>query len=272
MFGLLRVVTKSPVFSLDSNWLFNQPEKYPFVKWLDRIFLNFPEAVFANGLAENGGPYTIPEVTMKKIVNVGLIPSYTPLEPSAKREIRAELGLTEAQKLIFIYIGSGTTLRRDFHDKCLDLVDALADKYGETAKVLFVQYEGPDKAILLPESRSLLQGDQFYKYLASADLVFQHQGLGTLEQAISAQVPVIANVNNPAPDEKYNAHAWEVAPFEKAGLCKMHYYNDENSDILESIDRLLASEAGTEMKTAQKSQFSKGEESLLNHIRQFVQG
>ena len=254
------------VASLDSNWLFDQPDKYPCIAWIDQIFLNFPKQVYLNGLKENGGNFSIPSEIRNKIFNVGLIPSYDAPSQKSIEEVRKELEIAADQKLIFAYIGSGTTSRSDFYDKCIAIFDGVCESDNKV-KILFVQYSGSEKKWLLPQSRDALSGDRFYNYLAAADLVFQHQGLGTLEQAISASVPVIANVNKPDPSETCNAHAWEVEPFQRAGLCKMHYYTDENSAIINSIQELLFSgKAIDKMSLSQSHQFNHGEEKLYEKI------
>lgn len=262
-------LNKPFVASLDSNWLFDQPDKYPYVGWADQIFLNFPEQVYENGLRENGGNFFINDDVKEKIFNVGLIPSYDVPSQESIEKVRKELEIKAGQKLIFAYIGSGTTSRKDFYDKCIAVFDGVSEA-DDKIKILFVQYSGPQKNWLLPQSKDSLSSDKFYNYLAAADLVFQHQGLGTLEQAISASVPVIANVNKPDPTEICNAHAWEVTPFEKAGLCKMHYFTDDNSDIIKSIEGLLYSDAGANMAKEQRANHSKGEEKIYEKIRGII--
>jgi len=265
--------TKAPknkpfVVSLDSNWLFNQPEQFPFISWLDKIYLNFPQDVYENGLISGGGQYFIPKDVSDRILPIGLIPSYKPLDEVEKEKVRNQLGLQLDQKLIFTYVGSSVTYRKDFYQKYLTVFDTLYKQFPEI-KVVFLSGEEPNRP-WIHKTGGQASSDNFYKFLASADLVFQHQGLGTLEQAISAQVPVIANVLRPDEHEKTHTHAWEVEPFVRAGLCKMHYYDDETNKIIESIKSLLFSDSRKNMIQTQKKHYSRGEETMLDDIKKLV--
>lgn len=260
-------INKPIVATLDSNWLFNQPEKYSIIKWADHYFLNFPQIVFENGLVKNGGRYQIPTGIMSRIVNTGLIPSYEKPNKDIIQETRKRLNINFDQKLIFAYIGSGTTKRGDFYKKCTSIFNSLYEKYDNRIKIIFVQYCGPSYEWLAPQSSRPLNSSEFYNYLAASDLVFQHQGLGTLEQAISANIPVIANVNRPAINEKVNAHAWEVEPFQRSGLCKMHYYDDSIFEIVSSIEALIFGKEGELMSELQSRNSSSGENIIYKEIK-----
>ncbi|HOX41216.1 MAG TPA: hypothetical protein PK263_03410, partial [bacterium] len=182
---------KPPVFSVDSNWLFNQPEHFPYVSWLDRIFLNFPESIFAKGLAKNGGKYSIPDGVLKIIQPIGYIPSYRPLSEAEKRKTRQKIGIPEG-KIIFCYLGSGVTFRKDFFGRFLDILDHYFSLFGNT-NLIFCGDQKVDRPWLTKQFVDP-SVSEFSRLLAASDLVFQHQGLGTLEQAICANVPVITNV------------------------------------------------------------------------------
>lgn len=254
------------VVSLDSNWLFNQPERYPVIAWLDRIYLNFPLDVYKNGLAENGGNYIIPEKIAQKIMPVGLIPSYRKPDESVLKQIRKELGLTDDQKFIFSYLGSGVTFQKTYYDKYIAVFDYIYKKHGEKIKVLCASSQELRKPWILPLVTKP-NSEKFYNFLAAADLVFQHQGLGTLEQCISANVPVIANVSNPDPDEEVHAHAWEVTPFARAGLCKIHYYNDPVEDISKTIENLLENQdERAKIIQSQKDHYTSGEGEIYEDL------
>lgn len=261
--------TKPLVVSLDSNWLFNQPEQFPYISWLDKIYLNFPQDVYENGLNGGGGQYSIPSNISKKILPIGLIPSYRPLEEPEKTEVRNRLGIQSGQKLVFTYIGSSVTYRKDFYQKYLLVFDALYDQFPEI-RVVFLSGDEPDRPWII-KTGGQASSDNFYKFLASADLVFQHQGLGTLEQAISAQVPVIANVSRPVKHETTHTHAWEVEPFVRAGLCKIHFYDDPEKEIIDSIGLLLTPNSRLDMVDAQKAHYSVGEQAMLLDIVEMIE-
>ena len=109
--------------------------------------------------------------------------------------------------------------------------------------------------------KRVLPENQFFSLLASSNLVFQHQGLGTLAQAISSQIPAIANVRD-LKDEPYpkHAHSWEISPFVKLNLCKMFYQSTPLKEVQKQIEKLLYdSKEIKKMKAAQKKYCLPGE-------------
>jgi len=65
-----------------------------------------------------------------------------------------------------------------------------------------------------------ISSKKYFEILASSDLVFMHQGMVTLAQAISCQIPVICNVSI-LKKELPKLHFWEVSPFKRIGVCEM---------------------------------------------------
>lgn len=252
--------------SIDSNWLFNAPEVFPFVKWLDQIYINIPEAVYNFGLKKNGGDYIIPQEVKEKITPVGLIPSYQPISQKEKLNIRQKLGIAEDQKFIFSYIGSGITLRNELFLHYIEIFDLLWHEQKDKFKVVFLSGDEPKKPwIILIGGKA--SADEFSKMLSSSDLVFQHQGFGTLEQAISSHIPVIANVKHLAHTKaEIHSWVWEVKPFEKAGLCKMHLYSDSVIKVNKSLQQLLFTKDREIMIDNQVKHYSQGEKIMLNKI------
>lgn len=250
--------------SIDSNWLFRPEDKY--IKWLDKYFINLPEKVFEFGKVENGGHYKIQEDVKNKIDVVGMIPSYKPLSEEKKLQIRSKIGIKSDQKMIFTYIGSGATYRKEFCEKFVSITKSIKEKFGDQVILLNI---GPDSKNnwFMPIAQPVDSG-KFYELLASSDLVFQHQGLGTLEQAISAGLPVITNVAKIEGNVSH-ARAWEVEPFEKTGACKVCYFNDSVEEILSQVNKLLFVDTEiTKMKQFQKAINTQGERNLLNQLNQ----
>lgn len=257
--------------SIDSNWLFGKDVEYPWIGWLDNYYINLPVKVFKLGLSENGGNFNIADNVKSRLVDVGMIPSYKPLDKSESQKIRNKIGVKQNQNLLFSYIGSSITYKDQFQKKYIETMKVLQNKYHDKIKIMSV-----GKELHIPQTISTLQNvssEWFYRYLASSDIVFQHQGLGTLEQAISARIPVIANVIRPEKGEKVNAHAWEVGPFEKAGLCKMHYYDDPVQNVVESVEKLIFNQnIRQKMIDSQKKHYSMGEKTMLENIEASVKG
>lgn len=263
--------------SLDSNWLFLKGERwYSFAKWLDKYLIVFPEKIFKLGLKKYGGNYTIPVSIMRKIETVGFIPSYKKPPLKERLNIRKKYGIKKGEKLIFAYFGGfGAGFRFWALENLIKAINNLIKK-GLKIKIIYI---GPTKNFeskILKESwliiKRVLTEREFFLTLSSSNLVFQHQGIGTLAQAISSQTPVIVNVRG-LKDEPYprNAHAWEIAPFAKLNLCKMFYASSPIEEIGEEIRKLLYEKKGRKaMKEAQRKYYTAGEPKVYQIIKELL--
>lgn len=274
---LAKAPSSKPVsVSLDSNWLFLKGEVwYSVIEWLDRYFIVFPEKIFNSGLKEYGGNYSIPEEKLARIEPVGFIPSYKKSSPKNKAIIREKYGIVDNEKLIFAYFsGFGAEYKPWALEHLINATEMLIKK-GAKIKILYIGSAGnlgdsmKKDWIIVKEK---LEIDEFYDTLAGADLVFQHQGLGTLAQAISANIPTIANVQD-IKDEKYprHSHAWEVGPFAKLGMCTLFFKSTQANVISEEIEKLLYDENRIkEMKGSQKENFVSGEKNAYASIKKML--
>ncbi|MFZ2024726.1 MAG: hypothetical protein WAV51_00370 [Microgenomates group bacterium] len=261
---------KQLVVSVDSNWLFLPTSNvYPYNRWMDRYYINLPNGVFQAGLLEHGGTFDIPKSIADRLEPVGCIPAYTPITAEEKKKVRESFGLYDAEKLIFCYVsGFGAGSRSWVFDNLLHAVDELQEVkvrilvFGDVTKIDMDSLKRSD--IILPPKTNM---DAFYAALSASDLVFQHQGLATLEQGISARVPVIANVTTYPEDEYPELHIGEVQPFAHVGTCVLHMKNTPISKIAASIHTYLFDETAiAEMKHCQELQWSNGEEELVKRI------
>jgi len=261
---------KIPTLSIDSNWLFSPSGPYISIPWVDKYCLNLPKPIFQLGLKENGGHYQISKKILKKINVVGLIPSYRPLSIEEKNKIRKQYGVLGDEKLIFLYTSIGYMIKLAVFIKAYKIAKKLRAK-GKKVKVIYfgdlppVSLNSKDRCWFLTLPRT--NTEHFSKVLASSDLVFQHQGLSTLEQAIGAQVPVIANVKD-AKYEKYpkrHMHAWEVGPFARYGACAMFFFDDSSDAIASCAEDILFNKKRREaMRRKQRALYKKGEEKVYN--------
>lgn len=255
---------KPLTITIDSNWLFNDQAHFPFTIWADKFLINLPPEVFKLGLKKKGGNFSIPENIMKKIEPIGLIPSYQE-KPSLKQkqEIRKKYNIKKGEKFIFVYYsGFGAEIRPWVLINIISTINKLRKK-GKRIKVVHLGNSKHLTALrkrnwLIPEEA--IDAKAFYLVLASSDLVFQHQGLGTLAQAISAKVPVITNVGIQLKSTYPRLHPWEVGPFAKLNLCKMFYKTTPIGKIEKGIEELLFDKKEIEkMKKAQKKHYVPGE-------------
>lgn len=271
---------KKPKLSLcvDSNWLFNNKKYFPnfqAIQWVDHYLVLFSKKIFELGLKKYKGDFTIPQEFLKRIIPVGFIPSYQKPKKKDLLEIRKKMGIKNDEKFIFSYFsGLGAGHRIFAFENLISAVDKLVEK-GRKIKVLYI---GPTADLAQNKlerkwliKREKLEASEYFLTLASADLVFQHQGMVTLSQAISVQVPVIANVHilkgKPIP----YLHFFEVRPFFKAGACQMFSKTTPLSKIGKITEQLLYDkEIRKKMRIAQKAIFEKGEEKAYKIIQKLI--
>jgi len=253
---------------VDSNWLFNNQKypAYPFIEWLDEYFVLFPEKIFSLGLKN----FKIKKHILKRITPVGFIPTSEPVKD--KERIRKKYKIKD-EKLIFAYFsGFGAAHRKFALDNLLSAVEKLRKK-NRKIKVLYIgPQEGLEKELnqkwILKKEK--LPCSEYFKTLASSDLVFQHQGMVTLSQAISAQIPVICNVSL-LKASLPKIHFWEVVPFQRAKMCKMFSKSSSAKKIARTIAKLLYNKKErNKMIKAQRKFFKKGEEKAYQLIQELL--
>lgn len=267
---------KPVTVTLDSNWLFLKDEPwYSFAEWADKYLIVFPRKIFNSGLKKYGGNYDIPDKEMKKIEIVGFIPSFKKISTKERSKTREQYGIKKGEKIIFSYFGGfGAGFRPWALENLMAATERLIKK-GRKIKIIYacrkVNVEDIERKSWMIRKESLSDKD-FFSILSSADLIFQHQGLGTLAQAISAQIPAIANVMD-IKDELYprHAHAWEIEPFAKTNMCRMFYKSAPIEDIEKGIEKLLYDKKEiNKMKTAQKKYYTQGEPAAYKIIKKLL--
>jgi hypothetical protein len=255
------------VFCFDSNWLFNS-EKYPqfeFVKWADKYFILFPEKIFNLGLKEFGGNFEIEKEMKEELIPLGFIPSYLPQKKEKKEKMRKDLGIEKGEKLIFSYFsGFGAGYRSWALENFVKVMNSLIKK-GRKIKAVYIGPRiGIQKEWLIEKEG--VSAKKYFEILSSSDLVFMHQGMVTLAQAISCQIPVICNVSILRTELPY-LHFWEVLPFKRAGVCEMFSKTTKIEKIEKRIEELLYEKKEIQkMKRKQKEIFEKGEERFLKEL------
>jgi hypothetical protein len=115
--------------------------------------------------------------------------------------------------------------------------------------------------------------EDFYHFLASSDLVFQHQGHGTLSQSITAQIPVIVNIEV-RPDIPYPLIPLaENMAFQQAGLCQLLYSHSPLEEIQQMIETCLYDEQAIHtMQRAQQHHAIRGEVHLYSFLMKHLKG
>jgi hypothetical protein len=256
------------VFCFDSNWLFNN-KKYPqykFVRWADKYFILFPEKVFSLGLKEFGGNFEIDKNIREKLIPLGFIPSYLPIKKEKIEKVRKKLGIQKGEKLIFSYFsGFGAGYRWWALENFIKAVDSLIEKYKKIKAIYIGPKIGIQKRWLMEKEGTSTK--EFFEILASSNLIFMHQGMVTLAQAISSQIPVICNVSILKTELPW-LHFWEVLPFKKVGACEIFSKTTKIKKIAKRIEDLLYNKKEIEkMRTKQKEIFERGEEKFFKELQ-----
>lgn len=255
---------------LDSNWLFNNKAYpyYSYTKWADIFFVFFPKKIFQLGLKN----FNIEKQELKKIIPVGFIPSYKKPRLSDIKKKRKELNLQKNEKLIFSYFsGFGAGHRIWAFYNLVKAVDRMKKK-GKKLKVLYI---GPTEDIKIKRQWLVLKNkmstEEYFLTLAASDLVFQHQGMVTLAQAISCQIPVITNVSLLKNKALPKIHFFEVEPFAKTKTCLMFSKSSPIKKISKGIEDLLFNKKAIEtMKKNQKAILRNGEKQALKIIKKLL--
>lgn len=246
-----RIILRSLIVSLDSNWLFKDMPAY-----FDRFFVVFPPLIF-----KSNRNY---KITDKRVKSVGFIPSGYKFSKFELKAVRKKFS-SQKEKLIFAYFGRGGTFRR-FLVKIL--LEAVAQLNKETLKV---------KLILISETSSkkrknvtfikwLKNGREFNKYLAAADCVVCHHGMPTFSKAIFAKVPIISFVPEVIEGVKKPSPLSEVEPFEELGLCISLPYSAKPERLKKALVQILFDQKGSAIKKEQDKYLLKGEEVVLNEV------
>jgi len=199
----------------------------------------------------------------EKLIPIGFIPSYLPVKRGG---IKNELGIQKGEKLVFSYFsGFGAGYRSWALENFVDALDLLIKK-GMKIKAIYIgpRLEIQRKWLI---ERGEISARKYFEILASSDLVFMHQGMVTLAQSISCQIPVICNVSI-LKTKLPRLHFWEVLPFKKAGVCEMFSKTTKVEKIKKRIEELLYEKKEIQkMRKKQREIFEKGEEKFFKEIQ-----
>lgn len=262
-------------YTVDSNWLFEESSIFPYIKWAKKYLITMPKEVFELGLKKNKGHFNIPQKILKKIIPIGFIPSFK----KSKKDItpllkELNINIYKNEKTIFCYF-SGSGAGGKFW-VLKNLIKALEPINFKKAKIKILSVgnikDNPDLPkfpwlIHLPNDK--LNFEKFFQILSHSDLVFQHQGLATLSQAISSETPVICNVYLKSSKNYFGLHKYEVEPFARLNLCRLLYKTSPVQTIRKNILELLFNpKERAKMINSQKRIYSSGEKKLLESISQ----
>lgn len=264
------------VYSLDSNWLFNNPkyknlglEKFTFYEWIDKVFIVFPPSFFENNLTKNGGDYIIDESISDKLISVGFVPSAKPISDDKKLEIRNNLNLAEDDILVITYF-SRPEFHNDktakqisiFHDFALKTISKIKE---DNNKIKIVDLANPNHSSI-PLPPGLLSTKDFDQIISSADLCVMHYGYGILTKALGYNIPTLCFI--PKPEYDVHSHLFELKPCIDSGAIDSILFDESITDEFENkINNLLSNkEHVKQMVENQKRIYQAGEEKILEMV------
>lgn len=264
-FQLSRPVKIRKIFSLDSNWLFNN-QLYPTktYEWIDCCYVVFPERYFLINLKENGGHFVIDPFFKKKIKTLGFLPVWKRLSLEEKKQVRKKYQIGENKKLITYYQGSPKIFKNDrfalFKLKLLEDLEKFLPEIERQYKTSIVFINLTSEAEKLEVDKTV----EFNNLISSVDLMIMHHGYGTLPKLFHNQVPIISFTEKP--ESNLIGAYFELLPPIKFGLLKHFFYNDYPKDILKRtiIELLFDEQKIKEMKENQQKIFENGEEKLID--------
>ena len=263
-FKLSRPKKIKKIFSLDSNWLFNN-QLYPIktYPWIDCCYVVFPKRYFLANLKENGGHFVIDSFFKKKIKTLGFLPVGRKLSLEEKKQVR-EKYQAEDKKLITYYQSSPKIFKDDrFLPFKLRLVEDLKKILTEIKE----QYQTSIVFINLvseAEKIGINKTERFNELISSSDLMIMHQGYGTLPKLFHNQVPIISFTERPE-NNLFGAY-FELLPAIKFGILKHFFYNYYPKETLKKtiIELLFDKQKINQIKENQKNIFENGEKKIIN--------
>jgi hypothetical protein len=278
IYNLVRPKQIKWIFSLDSNWLFNN-EKYKKLNqpklltypWIDRPYLLFPRQFFLNNLKENGGYYEIDKAFREKIITPGFIPSGPHFTEQQRQEIRQKIGLSDGQKLVVSYFS-----KPEFHSS--QIKEYIIQFERQVKNAIMHINSAVNSPIALFDLTSLwnnfkasinispLATNDFNAIIGISDLVVMHYGYGTLPKVFANQIPVLCII--PRPDNTLHSNFFELKPCIDAKAIEYLFFDQITEDAISEKARSLLFDpaAKKEIKSNQARIFSPGEKNLLQNF------
>ena len=263
------------IFSLDSNWLFNNQkylslglEKFYTYEWIDHMYVVFPKTLFEANLKENKGYYDVDSFFKNKIFCPGFVPSGSTYSNSQKQLIKKKFKINDDVKIISVYFGN-----HQFHSEIYN--QAVKDVEH---KINIIISELHSNNSIVDYRMIKLNGDQidlnikdsisFDEELAISDLIIMHYGYGTLPKIFHKQIPVISLV--PKVNNDYHTNFYELSPCIRKNALKYLIFNEFSiRELKELVMSMIFDENLIKnMKINQKKLFEKGEDNLVNHFYQ----
>lgn len=261
------------IFSLDSNWLFNNKKfsshdihKYSTYPWIDTIYALFPTSIFEMNLKENGGYYEIEKYFRDRIYCPGFVPSGKSINFSEKQILRKKYNIAEEKKVISLYFGDRTFHSNNYNrmvSETMRTISLILNDLKATNNIdVIIKRLDSD----VPDKRK--NSVHFDEELSISDLVIMHYGYGTLARIFHKKISVICFI--PPIKNEIHSNYFELSPLIKKNAIK-HFFFDkfEKTELKDTIISLLLNESAIkDMRRHQEDIFESGEENVVRHFYQ----
>ena len=263
------------IFSLDSNWLFNNKkfnsqnlQKYSTYPWIDTIYALFPKSIFDINLKENGGYYELEKYFKERIYCPGFVPSGKSINFSEKQILRKKYNIANGKKVISFYFGDKAFHSDNYNGMVSETMRIISLILNDLKTISKIDFEIKKLDSDVPDVRK--SSVHFDEELSISDLVIMHYGYGTLARVFHKKIPVICFI--PPIGNKDHSNYFELSPLIKKNVIK-HFFFDkfEKTELKDTILSLLSDQTAIkEIKNNQETIFIKGEDNLIKHFyRQF---
>jgi len=261
------------IFSLDSNWLFDNKKfdylnlhKFFTYPWINVIYALFPKPIFDINLKENGGYYEIEKKFKDKIYCPGFIPSGKSVNSYEKQILRKKYNINNGKKVISLYFGDKKFHSDNYNRMVTETLKAISLILNDLKATYKIDIEIKRLDSDVPDKRK--SSVHFDEELSISDLVIMHYGYGTLARIFHKKIPVICFI--PEVENENHSNYFELNPLIKKGAVK-HFFFDkfEKTELKNMIKSLLFDQKVIkEIKNNQGNIFVKGEVNLVKHFYQ----
>lgn len=271
--NLLRPKKIRKVFSLDSNWLFNNKKydgnkshKYSTYPWIDTIYTLFPKTIFEANLKENGGYYEVDQFFKKRIFCPGFVPSGKSVNFLGKKILRKKYNINNGKKIISLYFGDRAFHSNEYNRMVAETMRTISIILNDLKATNNIDVEIKKLDSDVPNKRK--SSIHFDEELSISDLVIMHYGYGTLARIFHKKIPVICFI--PKVENELHSNYFELSPLIKKDAIK-HFFFDkyEKTELKDTIVNLLLNESAIkDIRNHQNDIFVAGEDNLVKHFYQ----
>ena len=266
-YALTRPKRIKKIFTLDSNWLFNN-DLYPTktYEWVDTHYVVFPKNYFLSNLQGNGGNFVIGSNFAKKIYTPGFVPVGIKVTEGEKINIRKNYNVTPDKKLITLYFSNPKVIQNDrfmhLKIKLLAGLKKILPQIEEELKVQIILVNLSTEAEMIKVKKT----ETYDRLIVSADLMIMHHGYGSLPKLFHNQVPIISFTESPE-NPSFGAY-FELSPAIKSGAVRHFFYEKYTLEELKSAISSFLSDKNQiqKIKENQAKIFVDGEKNLIDNF------